>query len=67
MKHNILHSYRHGQTNKFRERKVFSYLPFIMVRGIDGNFHWTGKWFQYVTIQEQKVIDWVLIKILNNK
>jgi hypothetical protein len=43
--------------NIFRERKVFSFLPFIIVNGVDSSFHWTGKWFQHITIQEQKVRD----------
>lgn len=35
----------------FRTRKVYSFLP-IIISG--GEFVWTGKWFEYVTIEEQK-------------
>jgi hypothetical protein len=42
-------------TNTFRTRRVFCVLPFIIVNGLDGDFHWTGKWFKFVTIKEQKV------------
>ena len=44
-------------TNELRERKVLSILPFIIVSGETSDFHYTGKWFKYVTIQEQKVKD----------
>ena len=44
-------------TDKFRERKVLSLFPFIIVSGLSTDFHWTGKWFKYVTIQEQEVED----------
>jgi hypothetical protein len=57
MKQIMSDSWRREYTNTFRERKVFSFLPFIVVRGVDSDFHWTGRWFQYVTIQEQKVRD----------
>lgn len=42
-------------TNIVRRRKVFSVLPFIIVNGMTGDFHWTGKWFKFVTIEEKKV------------
>ena len=32
-------------TNEFRERKVLSILPFIVVSGETSDFHYTGKWF----------------------
>ena len=44
-------------TNHFRERKVLSVLPFIVVCGLKSDFHWTGKWFKFITIREQKVKD----------
>ena len=42
-------------TNKVRTRNVFSILPFIIVNGMNGDFHWTGKWFKFITIEEKKV------------
>ena len=50
-------SWERNFTDKFRERKVLSIFPFIIVSGLETDFHWTGKWFKYVTIQEQKVND----------
>jgi hypothetical protein len=44
-------------TGQYRKKKVLSILPFIVVDGEKSDFHWTGKWFKYVTIQEQKVKD----------
>ena len=57
MKVKLSDSWERKFTNKFRERKVLSILPFIVVSGLKGDFHWTGKWFKYVTILEEKVKD----------
>ena len=57
MKVKMSDSWERKFTNKFRERKVLSILPFIVVSGLKGDFHWTGKWFKYVTILEEKVKD----------
>ena len=57
MKVKMSDSWERKFTNKFRERKVLSILPFIVVSGLEGDFHWTGKWFKYVTILEEKVKD----------
>jgi hypothetical protein len=40
-------------TTKYRERRRFSFFPWIVVSGFDTDYHWTGKWFQFVTIKEQ--------------
>ena len=50
-------SWERKYMDEFRERKVLSILPFIIVNGEGSDFHWTGKWFKYITIQEQKVED----------
>jgi len=57
MKVKMSDSWERKFTNKFRERKVLSILPFIVVSGLKGDFHWTGKWFKYATILEEKVKD----------
>lgn len=57
MKKLITENWERKYTGEFRVRKVLSILPFIIINGEDSDFHWTGKWFKYVTIQEQKVKD----------
>jgi hypothetical protein len=57
MKKVMSDSWERKYTDEFRERKVLSILPFIVVSGENGDFHWTGKWFKFVTIKEQKVKD----------
>jgi hypothetical protein len=57
MKKLITENWERKYTGELRVRKVLSILPFIIVNGEDSDFHWTGKWFKYVTIQEQKVKD----------
>jgi len=57
MKKIITENWERKYTGELRVRKVLSILPFIIVNGEDSDFHWTGKWFKYVTIQEQKVKD----------
>jgi hypothetical protein len=42
-------------TTIVRKRRVLSILPFIVVTGFGTDFHWTGKWFKFVTIEEVKV------------
>ena len=44
-------------TGQYRKKRVLSILPFIIMNGVEGNFHWTGKWFQYITVKQQKVKD----------
>lgn len=36
----------------YRERKIFSFFPFILVNNF---FVWTGKWFKKVDIIERKI------------
>jgi hypothetical protein len=57
MKKLITENWERKYTGELRVRKILSILPFIIVNGEDSDFHWTGKWFKYVTIQEQKVKD----------
>ena len=40
---------------EFRTKRVFSLLPFIVVNGFENDFVWTGKWFKFVEITQQKV------------
>lgn len=40
---------------EFRKRKWLSLFGFIVVNGMEGDFVWTGKWFKWVEIEEQKV------------
>lgn len=44
-------------TGQYRKKRVLSILPFIIMSGAKGDFHWTGKWFQYITVKQQKVKD----------
>jgi len=44
-------------TGQFRKKRVLSILPFIIMDGIKSDFHWTGKWFQYITVKQQKIKD----------
>jgi hypothetical protein len=44
-------------TREYREKRVLSIFPFIIMSGDDGDFHWTGKWFKYITVKQQKVKD----------
>jgi hypothetical protein len=44
-------------TGQFRKKRVLSIFPFIIMDGIKSDFHWTGKWFQYVTVKQQKIKD----------
>ncbi len=57
MKRKISDSWERKYSEEYRERKVLSILPFIVVSGEKGDFHWTGKWFKFVTVKEQKVKD----------
>jgi hypothetical protein len=47
-------NYERYCTDKFRTKKCLSLFGFIMAEGYETDFHWTGKWFQYVTIKQQK-------------
>jgi len=40
--------------NETRRKKVFSFFPFIVKDGLKSDFHWTGKWFKWVEIEETK-------------
>jgi hypothetical protein len=42
-------------TGQYRKKRVLSILPFIIMDGIKSDFHWTGKWFQFITVKQQKV------------
>jgi hypothetical protein len=44
-------------TGQFRKVRVLSILPFIIMNGVKSDFHWTGKWFQYITVKQQKIKD----------
>jgi hypothetical protein len=50
-----MESYQIEKIEEFRTKKVLSIFPFIIINGFDGDFHWTGKWFKYVEITQQKV------------
>lgn len=51
---NKMESYQIEKIEKYRTRKVLSIFPFITISGFDCDYHWTGKWFKYVEIIEQK-------------
>jgi hypothetical protein len=40
---------------EYRTRKRLSIFPWIVTSGFNGDYHWTGKWFTFVSIKEQKV------------
>ena len=41
--------------DEFRTKRWLSLFGFIIVDGLnDGDFYWTGKWFKFVTIKQQK-------------
>ena len=44
-------------TGQYRKKRVLSIFPFIIMSGVNGDFHWNGKWFQYVTVKQQKLKD----------
>lgn len=50
-----MQDYEVKKVNEFRERKKYSFFPFIIAA--DGDIIWTGKWFRYVTIREQKIME----------
>lgn len=41
--------------DEFRIKRVYSLFPFIVVDGFDSDFIWTGKWFKWVSIKQQKI------------
>lgn len=41
--------------NEYRVRKVLSLFPFILVNGYGNGWKWTGKWFKFIEITEQKI------------
>ena len=47
-------SYQRMDFDEFRTRKVFSFFPFIFVEGFEIAIAWTGKWFKFVEVYEQK-------------
>lgn len=48
-------TYEYELLDEYRFKRKLSILPFIVVDGIDNQFIWTGKWFKWVTIREQKI------------
>ncbi len=52
---NLTDSWQMIKLNEFRHRKVLSFFPFIVVNGFKSDFIWTGKWFKFIYIKEQKV------------
>jgi len=50
-----MEEYQIERIEEYRERKKLSVLPFIIVDGFTSDFIWTGKWFKYVTIKEQRI------------
>ncbi|MCK9575720.1 MAG: hypothetical protein WC979_02285 [Candidatus Pacearchaeota archaeon] len=51
----ISKDYEIVKTERFRVRVIFSIFPFIVANGFESDFHWTGKWFSFVSIREQFV------------
>lgn len=49
-----MEEYQSKETGEFRERRKLSIFPLIIV---GDEFVWTGKWFTYVTVQEQKIME----------
>ena len=50
-----MEDYQIERTEEYRKRKIFSLFPFIIINGYTSDFVWTGKWFKFVHITEQKV------------
>jgi hypothetical protein len=60
-----MEDYQIEKLDESRERKRFSLFPFIIVNRLDEEqysslfpftgFEWTGKWFKFVIVREQKV------------
>lgn len=48
-------SYQIEKLGEFRTRRKFSFFPFIIVNGYESGYAWTGKWFTFVEITEEKV------------
>lgn len=50
-------TYQVEKTEEFRTRKVFSLFPVVILNVFsgDGDFVWTGKWFKFVEVYEQKM------------
>lgn len=57
MKREITDNWQRKYCKKYRTKRVFSLFPFIFVNGIELDIVYTGKWFKYVTIRQQKVKD----------
>jgi hypothetical protein len=49
-----MEEYQIKRTGEFRVRKKFSFFPFIIVNSLP---IWTNKWFQYVEIREEKILE----------
>lgn len=47
------HQYK--KLNEYRVRRVISIFPWICVPGFESDYHWTGRWFSFVEIKEQKI------------
>ena len=48
-------NYQIERIEEYRHRKVFSFFSFIVVYGVEIEFIWTGKWFKWINITEQKI------------
>lgn len=47
--------YQIKKLNRYRIVKKLSIFPIIIHSGFDGDFHWTGKWFKWVYIKQQRI------------
>ncbi len=50
-----MEDYQQEKLEIYRNKRVLSVFPFIICRGFESDFHWTGKWFKYVWIRQQKI------------
>lgn len=57
-----MENYQIEKMSEFRTRRVFSLVPFLFVNGLHleevkgaNGFVWTGKWFSFTEITEQRV------------
>ena len=48
-------SHQIEKIEEYRVRRRISIFPWICVIGFDSDYHWTGKWFKFVEIREQKI------------
>jgi hypothetical protein len=50
-------TYQRNCTTEFRTKRCLSLFGFIIVSGYESDFHRTGKWFEYVEIEQQKCLE----------